>query len=333
LRAMYRTVSQVDMVKLVLVDLDDTMWRGVLAEGAEVNTGTREGWPLGFAETLLTLKRRGVLLGIVSKNEETRATEILRQVHGGQLTVSDFAIHRINWRPKADNIEEILGEVNLLPRSVVFIDDNPVERASVKAAFPDMRVIGENPYLWRRILLWSPETQVASITAESASRTAMVQAQVEREQQRKQLTRDDFLASLDVNLTLTEVASLSHQDFPRLLELINKTNQFNTTGQRRTFQECDDFIGRGGRFWTMRVQDRYTSYGLVGVLATLDNSITQFVMSCRVVGLDVEFAAVAGLIQKMRARSTANITASLIETHLKPKTGTARLVATVHKSI
>jgi FkbH-like protein len=310
--AMFRTVSQVDMVKLVLVDLDDTVWRGVQAEGTEV--APRDGWPIGFAETLLILKRRGVLLGIVSKNDETRAAEMMRQVHGNELTFEDFAVRRINWRPKADNIEEILHEVNLLPASVVFIDDNPVERAFVKAAFPDMRVIGENPYFWRRILLWSPETQVATITAESSERTAMVQAQVEREQQRKRLTRDEFLASLSVTIGLTEVASLSHPDFARLLELINKTNQFNTTGQRRTLQECGEILARGGRFWTMRVKDKYTTYGLVGVLVIEGNTISQFVMSCRVVGLDVEFGVIAALIQQMRIRGNDEIAAILIKT-------------------
>jgi FkbH-like protein len=314
LLAMYRTARQLDMVKLVLVDLDDTVWRGVLAEESNIDPISREGWPFGFLETLLILKRRGVLLGIVSKNDEGRAKEIMRQMHNSDLTFEDFAVRRINWRPKADNIEEILKEVNLLPHSVVFVDDNPVERAAVKSAFPDMRVIGENPYLWRRILLWSPETQLPVITAESAARTEMVQAQVEREQQRKRLSREEFLESLAITVTLSEVASISDPNFPRTLELINKTNQFNTTGERRTVQGCTDLLARGGRFWTMHVRDRYTSYGLVGVLVTEGNSITQFVMSCRVIGLDVETAAVSELLRRMRADLSDHVTAALIET-------------------
>lgn len=311
---MYRTIIQADQVKLVLVDLDDTIWRGVLAEGAEIDPSASQGWPRGFIEALLILKRRGVLLGIVSKNDEARAAEILHQVHRDLITLDDFAVRRINWRPKADNIEEILNEINLLPRSVVFIDDNPTERASVKAAFPEMRVIGENPYLWRRILLWSPETQVPVITEESNARTTMVQAQIEREQHRKRLTRGEFLASLAVRVSLTEVTSMAHPDFPRLLELINKTNQFNTTGQRRSARECGDILQNGGCIWSMRVSDRYTEYGIVGAILVEDSRISQFVMSCRVIGLDVEIAAVSMLLQELKAKLQSDVTATITET-------------------
>src|SRR5207248_10190921 len=130
--AMYRTIRHVDQVKLVLVDLDDTMWRGVAAEEAEASSMAREGWPLGFAEALMFLKRRGVLLGIVSKNDEGRVRELWRRIYGDLIRLEDFAVRRINWQPKAENVEEILAQVNLLPKSVVYIDDNPVERAAIK---------------------------------------------------------------------------------------------------------------------------------------------------------------------------------------------------------
>src|SRR5437660_10773754 len=122
-----------------------------------------------------------MLLAIMSKNDETLLRPVWQSVFRGRLGLEDFAIRKINWRPKAENFEDILAEANLLPRSVVYIDDNPVERASIKAAFPDVRVFGPNPLVWRRILLWSAETQVPTITAESAARTDMVRAQVERE--------------------------------------------------------------------------------------------------------------------------------------------------------
>jgi FkbH-like protein len=312
--AMYRTIRQADPVKLVLVDLDDTMWRGVAADEADASSMAREGWPLGFAEALMFLKRRGILLGIVSKNDEDRVRGIWQRIYGDLVRLEDFAVRKINWQPKADNVEAILAEVNLLQKSVVFIDDNPVERAAIKAAFPDMRVLGPNPYLWRRILLWAPETQVATITAESAARTAMVQKQVEREGQRKRLSRADFLASLEVRATLHEIASIGDSRFPRTLELINKTNQFNTTGKRWTLQEFPGFFRDGGRCFVLDVTDRYTAYGIVGVLLVSGNDITQFVMSCRVVGMDVEIAAVGGALQALAARGIAEYGATLIRT-------------------
>jgi FkbH-like protein len=301
--AMVRTIRQADMVKLVLVDLDDTLWRGVAAEQAELSSVVAiEGWPLGVAEALMFLKSRGVLLGIVSKNDETRVRDIWRRIYGTRVRLEDFAAVKINWRPKAENIEEILAQVNLLPKSVVFVDDNPVERAAVKAAFPEMRVLGPNPYLWRRILLWSPETQVATITSESAARTEMVQQQVKREEQRQRLSREDFLASLGVRATVSEFASTVDRRFPRTLELINKTNQFNTTGKRWTSQECESFFRDGGAVFVLEVADRYTAYGLVGVLLVRGGDIVQFVMSCRVVGMDVEIAAVGGVLQVLAGR-------------------------------
>ncbi|MBV9587403.1 MAG: HAD-IIIC family phosphatase [Alphaproteobacteria bacterium] len=314
LLAMYRTIRQTNMVKLVLVDLDDTLWRGVAAEADEALSMAREGWPLGFAEALMFLKRRGILLGVVSKNDEDRVRAIWQRIYGNLIRLEDFAVTKINWRPKADNIEEILAEVNLLAKSAVFIDDNPVERAAVKAAFPDMRVLGPNPYLWRRILLWAPETQVATVTAESAARTEMVQKQVERETQRKRLSRDEFLASLEVRASVSEIASTSDSRFARALELTNKTNQFNTTGKRWTQQEMAAFFRDGGRCFVLDVADRFTAYGIVGVLLAHGADIVQFVMSCRVVGMDVEIAAVAGVLRALAAHGAAHCSAALVHT-------------------
>jgi HAD superfamily phosphatase (TIGR01681 family) len=180
--AMYKTICQMDTVKLVIVDIDDTLWRGVAAEQSESELGLEalEGWPLGLAEALGHLKRRGIILAIASKNDESRVTQILSRSYGKRLSLDDFAIRKINGQPKADSVKEILHEVNVLPRNVVFIDGNPSERAAVKAAFPEIRAFGPNPLLWRRILLWSAEIQVASITAESAARTEMVHAEAQR---------------------------------------------------------------------------------------------------------------------------------------------------------
>ena len=136
----------------------------------------------------------------------------------------------------------------------------------MKAAFPEIRVFGPNPLLCgRRILLWSAETQVSSITAESAARTEMVHAQVERERQRQQMSRQDFLASLSLAVNLIDIADMDHPGFPRVLELINKTNQFNTTGKRWTRRRCAP-PSPPGRNCAFEVEDRFPRYGLVGVI-------------------------------------------------------------------
>jgi len=310
----YRTLRHIDSVKLVAVDLDDTLWRGVVAEEGEIAEHTTEGWPQGLVEALVFLRKRGVLLAIVSRNEEQRILDIWDPLMAGRLQLEDFAARRINWRSKAENLDEIMREMNILPRSVVFIDDNPVERESVKSAFPEVRVLGSHPYYMRRILLWAPETQVATVTEESGRRTEMVRAQAERETFRKRLTRDEFLMSLDVTVRMLEIKSTNDARFARALELLNKTNQFNTTGRRWTRQEFAATYPSERSLYAFEVADRFTHYGLVGVVLVSGACIEQFAMSCRVLGLDVEVAAVADIGRRMREAGAAELRACLKET-------------------
>lgn len=314
--AMYRTIRQVDMVKLVIMDIDDTLWRGVAAEKADGADTEMAGWPLGIVEALGYLRRRGVLLAIASKNDEGRIRQLWGEIMGARISLDDFASRKVNWRPKVENIQEILREMNLLPRNVLFVDDNPVERASVQAAFPEIRVMGSNPYLWRRILLWSAETQVAGVTAESAARSDMMRAQVERETQRQQMSREDFLASLSLQFAMQELDGPKHAGFPRALELINKTNQFNTTGKRWTERELGAALAEGARLFSFSVKDRFTAYGTVGVLVVQDARIEQFVMSCRVAGMDVESAAIAEVLRRLGGHGATRCSAVLVETEL-----------------
>jgi FkbH-like protein len=302
-------------VKLVIMDIDDTLWRGVAAESAEGTPHSVEGWPLGVIEALSFLKRRGVLLALVSKNEEAFIEKLWRTIIGDyRLSLSDFVSRKINWRTKAENIAEILGEVNLLPRSVLFIDDNPVERAAVQAAFPDIRTFGPNPYVWRRLLLWAPEVQVATITGESAARTEMVRMQIAREVQRATLSRDEFLCGLGLTVRISLIKRTDQEGFKRSLELINKTNQFNTTGRRWLHAEFVELFARGGLMLVCSVSDRFTAYGVVGVLVLDMDRIEQFVMSCRVIGLDVEIAIVAEALSILSHRGSTSIQAKFTTT-------------------
>jgi FkbH-like protein len=310
----FRTLRQADSVKLVIVDLDDTLWRGVAAELEDNPNETLEGWPLGMAEALGFLRRRGVLLAIVSKNDEATIEGIWNDIFQGRLSLDDFAVRRINWEPKVDNIDAVIREVNVLPRSVLFIDDNPVERAAVQQAFPDIRILGENQYLLRRILLWAPELQVPFITSESARRTEMIQANTQRQTARTRLSRAEFLATLDLRVRLSEITDTTAKPFARALELLNKTNQFNTTGRRWTLQEAGTAFASGTIFYVFEVEDRYSQYGLVGVVIAAADRIEQMVMSCRVVGLDVEIAVMAEILRRMRRTGTSRITARLVET-------------------
>jgi FkbH-like protein len=315
--AMHRVIRQADAVKAVILDLDDTLWNGVSGDMAEVDYSMIEGWPIGVAEALLYLKKRGILLAIISKNDESRIREIWPKIYGRRLSLSDFAAIRINWRPKAENMADILAGMNILPRSALFVDDNPVERKAMQHAYPDMRILGRHPYYLRHTLLWAPETQIVSLTDESARRTEMVQRQFERENYRNAMSREEFLGTAAPTVKLKVINSTDDARLPRVLELLNKTNQFNTTGRRWTLEDLHHFLNQGGLLYTFEVEDNFGgNYGLVGVVATSGCRINQWVMSCRVLGLEIEEAVMATIVGKMRINGAIQVTGELVETDL-----------------
>ena len=314
----YRAARQIDQVKAVIFDLDHTLWRGQLAEHYRPDVTAwpaADGWPMGLWEAIHHLRARGILVAICSKNDfETVQRNWANAVRPEFISLQDFSSVKINWSPKAENIRAICEEFNIKPKSILFVDDNPVERASVKAALPEIRVLGSNPLLTRRILLWAAETQVATLTDESLRREDMIRRQKVREETRAVLSRDQFLATLGCVLIFSRIADSAHPDFGRALELINKTNQFNTTGRRWTHAEIGAFLEDGGVLLAFRVSDRFADYGLVGVLLIHGARIEQFVMSCRVLGMEIESAALAHAALLLRAEAANAICAPLAQT-------------------
>lgn len=306
MEAIYRTVNQVDVVKLVVFDLDNTLWRGQLVEHYQPGSQWPypDGWPLGIWEAIQHLRRRGVMVSIVSKNDHDYVRDNWEKAAPfGFVKFEDFLTPKINWAPKVENIRELMGQLSLTAKSVVFVDDNPVERESVASQIDGIRVMGSNPFLTRRILLWSPETQVPTITEESSRREEMLKAQVDRETTKSTMSREEFLKSLSTELEIWPVTGESHPSFNRVFELVNKTNQFNTTGRRWTHEDYSAFYSEGGKVFAFRVKDRFTDYGTVGVLFVKDRTIIQFVMSCRVLGMEIETSALSFAVSSIRQNS------------------------------
>jgi FkbH-like protein len=297
--AMYRTVCQTDAVKMVVVDLDDTLWNGVATEMDYVGPEIAEGWPLGMIEALVYLKKRGVLLGLLSKNDEQRVSEVWDRVYGPRFPFSSFAAKIINWQAKSDNMRSLLRTVNLLARNVVYVDDHPAERAAMKAAFPEMRVLDGLHYYWRKTLLWAPETQSSHITEESVRRRETIQARADLEAASNGLTDREFQMFQRLRIQIERIAP-EHGARQRAFELLNKTNQFNTTGRRWTVQEFSSFIGGEGTVYIVTAWDRFTPYGVVAVVLTEGPVIRQFVMSCRIFGRQVEIATLAQIIAQIK---------------------------------
>jgi FkbH-like protein len=308
-----KIIRQDEAVKIIVIDLDDTLWRGVAAEDSIEGPLRSEGWPLGFIEALLYFKRRGGLLAIASKNEPESTAKRFEEICGDRIKLHDFVSVKINWNPKSQSIDEILRETNLLPESALFIDDNPREIDEVRAHFPTLRCLGGNHHDWRRIILRSPETQVAGISRESRDRTRLVRARIDREVASRALSRHEWLLSLKIKQHISMVNDIADKSFGRAIELINKTNQFNTTGKRWTSGELDEFFRNGGCCLTTDLRDKTIDNGMIGVALIKPGALIQVVLSCRVFGLGAEIT-MGSIATTVALRGQAFVRSTLIDT-------------------
>ncbi|MCX4247765.1 HAD-IIIC family phosphatase [Paraliomyxa miuraensis] len=280
-------------IKLVIVDLDNTLWPGNAGdEGFELDhQGFQVGGPYqALQEALALLKQRGVLLAVASKNTEAAILPVWAAMDHQYVRREDFVITRINWRPKSENIQEILAALGCDPRHAIFIDDNPVEREEVAAAIPGLHVYDGDMEEARRYLLEHPALETLGVSQDASRRTAMVAAQLQRDQEvGRHSTHEDFLESLEIRLSVRQAESA---DLLRVGELIARTNQFNTTAERMLHAETEALIGSGA-VWLLRARDRFADYGSVAILVLEQRHIRLFAMSCRVLPLEpaVPFAS------------------------------------------
>ena len=288
--------------KLVVVDLDNTLWGGIV--GDDGPDGLRLGGHdhvgeayVAFQRALLALTNRGVLLAIASKNEERIAFEVIDNHPEMLLRRERFAGWRINWNDKAGNIAELASELRLGLQSFVFIDDNPVERARVSSALPDVFVPDwpADPALYASTLEALDCFDVPQVTAEDFSRTAAQAAERHRKASLADVSRssvEDWLKSLE---TCVRVERVSSSNLPRVTQLFNKTNQMNLATRRLSSAEIEAWSRAPGRHaWAIRVRDRFGDAGLTGVISIeVDGRtarVADLILSCRVMGRHVEYA-------------------------------------------
>ena len=306
--SMFEVLSPTRKIKIVIFDLDGTLWRGVAADADDIDAGPlSEGWPLGMIDAAAFLKKRGVLIAIASKNDPALVRDIWAKVYGRRFPLDNFVSVKASWGSKIDSVAAILRETNLLPENALFVDDNPVEREQIRAAFPEIAVIQGPISTWKRTLLWSAELQTPHITDEGASRTQSVQKVMAREAVRAQMSPQDYLQGLNVQVQIDPISSVEDKKFARAYELLNKTNQFNTTGRRWTQQELAELFSAGGRLVAASVSDRLSDYGLTALRLEIGGVCQQIVMSCRVFGLKVEHRLLDHFLQSREGRVDALI--------------------------
>jgi FkbH-like protein len=311
----WRIFTSQDQVKLVIVDLDDTLWRGHAGSQVEGDkTQMAIGMPLGVVESLAVLYERGILIAIASKNEENLAKKIWMELYEEIFPWNNFFTTKINWENKSKNIAEIIEEARLQDHNVVFIDDNPLERQEVKYTFPNIRVLGQEPWRIRSILLWSAEMQVLHLSEEAKIRKKSLQSLSRIVSGNIKRSREDMLDELKMELRVRELDGIYDKDFERVFELLNKTNQFNTTGKRYSKAELHEFFSLNSKILVIRAKDRFVDHGLIFVALFDKECLYHVVMSCRVIGLGIEYVGLNVIVDQSDLAYGSRFSAHLEET-------------------
>jgi FkbH-like protein len=299
--------------KCIVLDLDNMLWGGVIGEdglgGIQIGADAPGNAYLALQRELERLWKRGILLAICSKNNEEDVLPVFEQHVGMLLKRSHFAAQRINWRSKSENIREIAAELNIGLDSLVFLDDNPVERARVRAELPDVLTpeLPTDPAYYRRALAELTVFDSLTLTEEDRRRnTLYAEQKARREFEASHTTASGsltaYLAALEMVVT---IEPLSEQTLPRIAQLTNKTNQFNLTTRRYSESAITALMASGSQTYSARVADRFGDNGLVGlaILRPEDGKaweIDTLLLSCRVMGRGVETALLAFLAERVR---------------------------------
>jgi FkbH-like protein len=296
--------------KVLVTDLDNTLWGGVLGEDGLEGIQLGPEYPGAAYQTvqraMLDLFQRGVILAVCSKNNLPDAMEALERHPGMLLRPQHFAALRINWNDKVQNLYEIAAELNVGTDALAFIDDNPVERARVRVEAPEVTVIdlSHDPMGYAKALRDSPVFERLVLSAEDRERGQYYAEQrVRLEFERSASSLEDFYRSLQQEL---EIALVTTETLTRVAQLTQKTNQFNLTTRRYSEQQIVDMTSSPDwRVYSVRVRDRFGDNGLVGVAITRDVhevcEIDVLLLSCRVIGRTVETALLSFLVERARS--------------------------------
>ena len=288
-------------VRLVIVDLDNTLWGGVVGEEGWANVDLDlEGRGYGYLRLqrfLIGLHANGVILAAVSKNNFDDAIEVFRNRREMILRENHFASMQINWKPKSQNIACILEELNLTETGAVFLDDSSFERGEIRATFPEIFVpeFPEDPIELVPQLISTGRFSAPRVTSEDQKRQQMYRAEhARREERLSYADLNDYYASLKLVMT---VQNIDNKNTQRVLELIVKTNQFNPTTRRHNHEALERFCALSNTVaFAYSLTDIHGAYGLIGVVIGVreefDLRIDTWVMSCRAMGRNAEKAVI-----------------------------------------
>jgi FkbH-like protein len=310
--------------KCIILDLDNTLWGGVVGEDGISNLKLgpeKEGKPFyDFQKRLLELSERGIILAINSKNNRDDAIEVLKNHPYMLLREDNFAAIKINWEDKVRNIKEIATELELGIDSFVFIDDDKTNREFVRQMLPEVFVVElpRDPCDYVKTLESLKIFNSFAITKEDLEKKDMYLSQKKRNELKENISDlTSFLRELNLELTLVDVDEFN---LPRASQLTQKTNQFNLTTKRYTEENLKNFLNTGNYLLKIiQVRDRFGDYGITGlaIIKKLDSEtweIDTFLLSCRILGKEIEFAFLQELVNKARKENIKKINAVFIQT-------------------
>lgn len=303
--------------KCLVLDLDNTLWGGVIGDDGLEGIQIGQGHPVGesflaIQQWAKSLKALGVILAVCSKNDKAVALEVFQKHPGMLLQASDFAVFMANWEDKASNIRRIAEVLNIGMDAMVFVDDNPAEREIIRIMIPEISVpeLPKDPSQFLRVLSAARYFEKIDFTADDAQRNAQYADNARRQavlQRAPSLT--DYLISLEMKI---HFAAFNETGRKRIVQLINKTNQFNLTTRRYTEADVLGFE-KSDRYLTLQIhlQDKFGDNGMISVVICKNAGdcweIDTWLMSCRVIKRRVEDAVCDELVAIARSNGIKKI--------------------------
>ena len=285
--------------KIIALDLDNTLWGGVVGEdgidGIELSNHKEGQRYYDFQRQILEMKNRGIVLALNSKNNPEDAEMVIGQHPAMLLREEDFVSRKINWENKAVNLKAMERELNLTEGGFIFIDDNPVERETVKGECPEI-LVPDFPADTTELLefaekIWFDYCRPLRVLSNDLKKTQMYQDESKRKQEMSEsLNLDDYIAKLEMAV---DIHRMRDSEMERVVQLINKTNQFNVTTKRYTQDELQEIAADSHNVvYVVHCSDKYGDSGLISVIILkgqdLQVIIDSFLMSCRVMGRKLE---------------------------------------------
>jgi FkbH-like protein len=311
--------------KCIVLDLDNTLWGGIVGEdgfeGIKLSPQHPGSSFVEFQHTIQALHGRGIILAINSRNNEDEAMRVIREHPYMVLREDNFASIKINWDDKISNIKAIAEELNIGLDSLVYFDDDPVNREVMSKALPEVMTVDlpEDPALYAQAVTNLNDFNTFSITDEDKKRGQMYLEQRKRVQLEKSVSNlEDFLSQLNIKINIKTADEFT---IPRIAQLVVKTNQFNLTTTR--FQEEDiRKFAQNMNMWVgcAQTEDKFGDNGITGVFIVNKNtghsewSIDTFLLSCRVMGRGIEDGIMQHILNEARKEGISRVRGRYIPT-------------------